>query len=363
MTSLKKRAIVAATEGISEFKRLRRTLSDEDAFGIIGKKFHEKLFGDANNNTTVNYMNRLYGETLRKQIWEEFPEYKGSVLVPKLPEELQTQRNKSGEAQVTEFVKKPIKIDADKMILIAINGLKQGLLDKIYPEVKLSLSFLCCFRSNDLNPNFIRSNNVVPKYGETHSMIEQFPGTFYMLPSKQKEGNEYKEFCNVTIVSQEHYPLIQKAIIFLLDYNNAKLQCYSGLSQYKKRTPCGAQTKDCQWSGRIYQEMVTHVGFKNAILNWNGWEEKQKICETFGRRFVACCIHKEIIRFDDDLNVGCLAADLCLGHVIGSTATRPYLRYDVRPTQISQVLLKQVNDPIMIAQGKEITTGIYLQQT
>jgi len=40
MTSLKKRAIVAATEGISEFKRLRRTLSDEDAFGIIGKKFH-----------------------------------------------------------------------------------------------------------------------------------------------------------------------------------------------------------------------------------------------------------------------------------------------------------------------------------
>ena len=87
MTSLKKRAIVAAEEEISEFKRLRRTLSDEQAFSIIGKNFHEKLFSNDNGGTTVNYMNRIYGETLRKQIWEEFPEYKGSALVPKMPED------------------------------------------------------------------------------------------------------------------------------------------------------------------------------------------------------------------------------------------------------------------------------------
>jgi len=78
---------------------------------------------------------------------------------------------------------------------------------------------------------------------------------------------------------------------------------------------------------------------------------------------VACCIHKEIIKFDDDLNVGCLAADICLGHVIGSTATRPYLRYDVRPTRLPDILLKQVRDPILIAQGKEISTGLFLEQT
>ena len=362
--TLKKRANEAADHAVAEFKRLRSTCGDAEAFAQVGKKFHETVFPD-DSDTSANYMNRLYSLTIRKKITEAFPEFKGSKIIPRVPEAIQYERNASGITQVTEYVDKPIKIDADKMIDIAIAGLKKGLEDKIYPEVKLCLSFLICVRSNDMNPNFVRSNGVMPKYGDTHSMIEQCPGTFCMLPSKQKEGNEYKDFCNVTIVKPEHYPLVEKAIVFLLDPTNAKRPCYCGTTSYQQRKECGAQTRDCQWSGKVYGDMVDHVGFKAAILDWNGWENEQKICETFGRRFVACCIHKEIIQFDDQLNVGWLAADLCLGHVKGSSATRPYLRYNVRPTQIPGVVLKKVQEdnPIVISEDKKITQGLYLERT
>ncbi len=367
--NLKKRANDAADHAIAEFKRLRGTSGDAEAFAEVGKKFHETVFPD-DSDTTANYMNKLYSDTIRKKCFEEFPEFKGSKIIPNVPVAIQTERNKSGIVKVTEYVDKPIKIDADKMIDIAIAGLKKGLEDKIYPEVKLCLSFLICVRSNDMNPNSVRTNGVMPKYGVTHSLIEQYPGTFSMLPSKQKDGNVYKDFCNVTIVKPEHYPLVEKAIVFLLDPTNAKKYCYGGKTSYDKRQECGAQTNS-QWSDRLFDHMVDHVGFKAAILDWNGWEKQDekngngKISETFGRRFVACCIHKEIIQFDDQLNVGCLAADLCLGHVKGSSATRPYLRYNVRPTQVPGVVLKKVQEdnPIAISEDTVITQGLFLEQT
>lgn len=94
----------------------------------------------------------------------------------------------------------PIQINADLMIAKALAGLKDGLHDKIYPEVKLCLSFLCCLRSNDLNPKFVRGNGQAPKLGVTHEWLDDYDGSFMMLPSKQKDGTNYKAFSNVTIV-------------------------------------------------------------------------------------------------------------------------------------------------------------------
>ena len=107
--------------------------------------------------------------------------------------------------------------------------------------------------------------------------------------------------------------------------------------------------------------MIEFLGFEQAIIDRNG--SKDPITETFGRRFVACCIHKEILKFEDDLNVGNMAVDSILGHVPGSTATRGYLRYNVRPTQVEGVLLKKVKDPIVLKDGKQIKTGLYLYKT
>ena len=135
------------------------------------------------------------------------------------------------------------------------------------------------------------------------------------------------------------------------------------VKEYVARTECGATSSVCEWSDRVTKKMIERLGFKETVLDWNGWEDKEFINETFARRFVASCIHKEILKFEDDLNVGTLAADILLGHVIGSTATRTYLRYNVRPTQVDGVILKKVHEPIRWAENKEVTTGLFLQQT
>ena len=363
MPSLNKRSIEAIGECVQAFKKLRETSDDAPALSVVGEIFHQKLFPTP-DSASLHTINNHYSK-LRKELGNEFPTLRGSTILPKMPKELSDQRKENEIEAVNKHILSPMTIDADLMINKALSGLREGLRDRVYPEVKLCLSFLCCLRSNDLNTLVVRSNGQAPKLGETHHWLDTFPGTFSMLPSKQKEGTDYKAFANITIVKPEFYSLIRKAFEFLLDHQNAKKACYCTLESYNTRKECGAQTKNCEWGYRIKEVMIDRIGFKQAVTNWNGWEDKEFINETFGRRFVACCVHREIIKFADDLNVGTLAADYCLGHVLGSSATRTYLRYSLRPTQIPGVVLKKVQEdnPIAISEDTKITQGLYLEQT
>jgi len=361
MPSLNKRSIEAVDECVTVFKKLRESSDDAAALCVVGKIFHTKLFPTA-STAALHTINNHYVK-LRKELSSEFPDLRGSNILPKMPQDLAKSRKDMEIQTVNSHIENPIKINADLMLSKALRGLKEGLADKIYPEVKLCMSFLCCIRSNDLNPKFVRGNGQTPQIGVTHEWLDDYDGSFIMLPSKQKDGTNYKAFSNVTIVKQEFYPIVKEAFEFLLDHANAKKHCYCSVKEYLARTECGATSSSCEWSDRVTKKMIERLGFKEAVLEWNGWEEKEFINETFARRFVACCIHKEIIRFDNNLNVGMLAADICLGHVVGSTATRTYLRYNVRPTQVEGVILKKVEKPIKWAEGKEISTGLYLQQT
>jgi len=360
--SLNKRTVDAIDECIHAVKKFRADSGDDGAsLQVVGLMFHQKLF-PSGHPYSLNTMNKHY-TTFRKEMGREFPELKDAEQFPKMPSELQDERKQQDIDAVNAHVQKPLVIDADLLITKAIAGLQEALRDSIYPEVKLCLSFLLCMRSNDMSPRFPRTNGVVPKLGVTHHLLDELPGCFVMLPSKQREGDEYVAFSNVTIVNPIHYPLIKEAITFLLNHTKAHNRCYGSVEAYLKRTPCGAESKGCEWSDRLTKEVVKRLGFKDAIIDWNGWEED--INESFARRFVACCIHKEIIKFDNNLNVGTIAADYCLGHVIGSSATRTYLRYSVRPTQVPGLILKKVRDdnPIAISEDTKITQGLYLEQT
>lgn len=361
MTSLNKRSVDVRSECIQAFKKIRQDTEDAAALCVVGKIFHNNLFPTP-DVAKLHTMNKHYTK-LRKEIGEEFPELRGAKILPSMPVELSLARKQLDLDAVNAHILTPIKIDADLMLLKALQGLKEGLADKIYPEVKLCMSFLCCIRSHDLNPKFMRSNGAVPKLGSTHAWLEDFCGTFAMIPSKQRPGDSYKAFANITIVQKVHHPLIKKALEFLLDPLNSSKTCYGSAKDYLARRECGSPTAACEWGDRVSKKMIQRLGLKDAILDWNGWEGKEFINESFARRFVACCVHKEIIKLDDNLNVGTLAADMCLGHVTGSTATRTYLRYNVRPTQVDGLILKKIEKPIKWAPGEEITTGLYLEQT
>lgn len=372
MTSFAKRYRETAETCKEAFKRLRTEgNSSEQCCICVDEIFKTALFpnlkellpgaaAEPYSLAQLESMNRHYVD-LRKELTSENHELFGRDFLPKMPKHLQDERSKLTQARVELCIKQPMKIDADKMIQIAINGLKLGLKDKIYGEVKICFSFVCCVRSNDLNPKMRRTNGLIPEINKTHYWLDQFPGTFAMTPSKQKDGKVYADFTNITIVKPEYYPLIEEAFRFLLSHEHANKHCYGGLKDYESRKEYGAQSKDCEWSTRVRKKMIEYIGFETAIIDRNG--SKDLITETFGRRFVACCVHKEIIRFEDDLNVGNMAVDSVLGHNQGSTATRGYLRYNVRPTQVTGVILKKIDDPIILSDGKQINQGLFLQQT
>ena len=100
--------------------------------------------------------------------------------------------------------------------------------------------------------------------------------------------------------------------------------------------------------------MVKKMELNDAIETWN--ENKEGFTKQLGRSFVACCIHQNIIKNSFAAE---RAAELALGHMLGSSADRCYLTLCVRPSQHPDVVLREVTteDPIEIT-GKTIINGL-----
>ncbi len=117
--------------------------------------------------------------------------------------------------------------------------------------------------------------------------------------------------------------------------------------------------KSNEWStGGIKKEMIEASGIMKLIA-WYG--NKKQIDANFNRAFCACVINKERIYFDRLLNVDNVAAEKALGHIPGSSSNRNYLRFSVRPSQISNKILKKVTTPIVV-KGVPVKNGIYIAE-
>ena len=69
-----------------------------------------------------------------------------------------------------------------------------------------------------------------------------------VLPDLLLSRYVFPNFATITIVDPKYYPLIEKALNFLLDPANATIPCYKSKRKYLARNPCGpVNDKNKEW--------------------------------------------------------------------------------------------------------------------
>ena len=374
-----------------QIKRLKTSGGDfENGVRTIAKLYEHKFFQRPlfkNDAVQLNRINDRYKLIVRPMFKEAFPEetfkdVRGISFLPSMPRDLQEDRGRVSKLNTDKRIENPVEIEADALIQLATQKLKHALRDEIAPEVLFWYNMLVPGRGNDVNIQHTRVNGDKCST-ETHVYLDEYPGTIAVLcPSKKKtvsassdeednrpvlsdntldivddDKNDVDAFLTVTIADPENYPLIKEALSFMLS-EKSKLECYSQKHHYSERKPCGMQ-KSNEWStGGIKKEMIEASGIMKLIA-WYG--NKKQIDANFNRAFCACVINKERIYFDRLLNVDNVAAEKALGHIPGSSSNRNYLRFSVRPSQISNKILKKVTTTIVV-KGVPVNNGIYIAE-
>ena len=339
-------------------KRMKTASSLDDECELIKEEFTNSFFNPPVGN--LHTLHTRCGE-LKKEIKKNFPNdicrMIEKEILPKMPLKYIKKRSEQYTHNINNKINNPIVINADKLIRLALCALEEAIESKVYPEVVFIMNHLVASRANDFNIGHVRINNTVASQ-KTCQYIQhaEIIGTIAILEHSKKKENVFPNFATITIVHPKFYPLIKKALDFLLDSSNATISCYTGKKKYLTRVPCGpVSDKNKEWS-ELRPVMIKRLRFEEAIDNWNG---HPKIF-NFGRSFVASCIQEKIIELDKDL-VGVRAVELALGHLQGSNATRSYLRLRVDPVQLPGIILKKVKQPIEV-NGKLVTSGVYISR-
>ena len=342
----------------NSIKRMKTATSLDDECAKIKAEFTNTFFNPPVGN--LHTLHTRCGE-LKKEISKNFPEdidrLIEKAILPRMPLKYIKQRSEQYTQNINNRINNPIVINADKLIQLGLSALEEAIDSKVYPEVVFIMNHLVASRANDFNIGHIRENSTIASSATCQYIKDpDILGTIAILEHSKKKNNVFPNFATITIVDPKYYPLIEKALNFLLDPENAKIPCYKSKRKYLTRVPCGpVNDKNKEWS-QLRPIMIERLRFEEAIENWNDHPQ----VFNFGRSFVASCIQEKIIELDKDL-VGVRAVELALGHLQGSNATRSYLRLRVEPTRIPGIILKKVKDPIEV-NDKQVTSGVYISR-
>ena len=301
---------------------------------------------------------------LRNAICSVLPELEQERWLPHATREMCLKRKIDEMNRVNAKIQKPITFKqnldlngADFVIKQCTSWLRHGLEFKMVPLIEFCMTYLVCVRPMDLNIKVRRQDGVVagPSTHAIYNRDDCFALAVKISSKQRKHQREKPAYMTPFICKPEDYLLMQRALEFLhSDEAKALPKCYGSKKSFDKNLPCGAETSNREWSERVQSHMVKKMELEAAIETWN--DNKRGFTKQLGRSFVACCLHQNIIKNSFAAE---RAAELALGHMLGSSADRCYLTLCVRPSQHEEVLLREVTAeaPIQVS-GKNICNGL-----
>jgi hypothetical protein len=276
----------------------------------------------------------------------------GTLLwLPKCPGDVYKRVSDIGQTRVANRIEDPIVIDADKLIELMVNGLRDGITRKQYPQIVFCLNYLIALRPNDLNKGHVRINSprdgVLPiDHVIAHGKFNDFDVCGTILnnnPSKFIEGKRsIVAYSTVFICPIADYEVVEQGIAFVQNEENISVPCTGYVDHYLKDLPCGPTTSQQWGSARagIMKCMVDRLKLNTAVRNWAS--HKFGFTKQLGRGFVASCVEQGRFELDTGLTP-MKSVELLLGHEKLSSSNVCYLKMDVRPTQLEGVILRRVS--------------------
>ena len=73
------------------------------------------------------------------------------LWLPKCPQDVYKRVSAIGQTRVANRIEDPVVVDAEKLIQLMVNGVKNGVTMKQYPQVVFCINYLIDLRPNDLN--------------------------------------------------------------------------------------------------------------------------------------------------------------------------------------------------------------------
>lgn len=270
--------------------------------------------------------------------------------------------------------KTPRVVDGNKLIELAIDGIRSGIKRNQVPQVLFCLAFLVDLRVIDLNTARQRAwtesaSTATHVIGRRTKSGKEVIGTLInLLPSKMRFGVDPKDWQSsiVMICKPEFYPLVEEAIKFVLE-NGKKWDCSSSVQDYLNDKPCGAP-RGTEWGSyndenSVNYEMIKELRFNNCVKSW-GSKKFKNWDMLSGRSFVTCMIQQGVLKRPEGLLPDEIVT-LALSHSHNSGADKNYLKVDIQPppVPVEGVILRATeDDPVVCDDGTEVSYGLYLER-
>ena len=335
--------------------RLRDSLNQE----ITAKEITNELLlkcGKLKDSSTVYHfkLTRRHAKDLGTKLW-----------LPQCPQNLYKCVSALGQSRVAIRIEDPVVIDADKLIQLMVNGVKDGVINKQYPQVVFCLNYLIALRPNDLNKGHVRINSpfdgVVPTdHVIANGKFDDFDVVGTLInqnPSKFIEGKRSIEsYSTVFICDVSDYSIVEQGIEFVQNKENISVPCNGFVDHYLKNIPCGP-TANQQWGNArsgVMKAMIARLNLNTAVKKWA--THKFGFTKQLGRGFVASCVEQGRFKLEIGLTP-MKSVELLLGHEKLSSSNVCYLKMDVRPKQVEGIILRKVTQE---KQLNEVSYGVCL---
>ena len=352
-------------------RQIRQASNKQEALALAEQELLDRFRGNVRVTTVKNYY-----KTLRQRAFEENSELMGKKI-PYRPEMMRLCKEVAviERAHTASRFVQPMKVDGNRLIRLAVAGVRDGIDRKQVPQVLFCLNYLIGLRPNDLNPATIRPF-ATSASSDTHIFASQLFGgqkvvgtLLNLLPSKLQRNADpmAKAYACVFICHPSEYGLMRDAISFV--FANASLPCTTCVSEFRNDKPSGPTSgTEWGWTGRtgrgIMQEMITRLKFNEVVIDWGS--VPPTFTKALGRSFATSCVEQGIFRLGGSLRPY-RAVELYLNHDVMSNYNVNYLKIDCRPGQYEDVELCAVeaDDGVLCedCDGRIIHKGVYLRQT
>jgi len=306
---------------------------------------------------------KQYFKTVRRHVKELDPEIPKNCL-PKCPENVFKRVKLQEKKQIEKRFDDPAIINSEVLIDRLLSGLREGLRKKQCPQILFCLNYLIPTRVNDLNCLHERVGEDKNKFSNenTHIFNRQNGNLLNLFPSKKQEKS-IRKYSTVCICDPRHYELVSSALEFVRSDEALSLPLITTVAQFLNENPSGpifeAGGKRLRPWKKIDKVMINDMNLNDAVESWGSLNPR--FTRQLGRSFAACCVEQGIFELERGL-CPTKAVELFLGHEPLSSANVSYLRIDVKPKRMKNVVLRKVCENNCLNHGEEkISYGVMLE--